>query len=41
MEKNELNYIVKLIRVDGSTVDLVETKEFNKAKEIWKQSYTQ
>jgi len=41
MEKNELNYIVKLIRVDGSTVDLVETKEFNRAKEIWKESYTQ
>lgn len=41
MEKNELNYVVKLVRVDGSAIDLVETKEFNRAKEIWRKSYTQ
>lgn len=41
MEEKELNYIVKLVRVDGTAVDLVETKEFSKAKEIWKASYTQ
>jgi hypothetical protein len=41
MKETELNYLVKLIRVDGSSVDLVETKEFNKAKEIWQQSYLQ
>ena len=41
MEKSELNYLVKLIRVDGTTVDLVETKDFSKAKEIWSESHAQ
>lgn len=41
MENNELNYVVKLVRTDGSSVDLVETKEFSRAKEIWQGAYAQ
>jgi hypothetical protein len=41
MEEKELNYIVKLVRIDGTSVDLVETKEFSRAKDAWKASYMQ
>jgi len=37
---NPAKYLVKLIRNDGSTVDLVETSEFSEAKEVWKESYS-
>lgn len=41
MRDNELNYLVKLVRIDGSSVDLVETKDFSRAKETWQSSYEQ
>ena len=41
MEKSELNYVVKLVRVDGTTIDLVETKDFSKAKGVWLKGHTQ
>lgn len=40
MSGNQLIYLVKLLRNDGSAVDLVETNEFSKAKEVWEESYT-
>ena len=34
-------YLVKLVRIDGNTVDLVETNDFSRAKEVWKGFYEQ
>jgi hypothetical protein len=41
MSKEDLNYVVKLVRKDGNTVDLVETKEFSVAKSVWGKSHAQ
>lgn len=41
MKESQIIYLVRLYKVDSTSVDLVETTEFNKAKEVWKESYEQ
>lgn len=42
MRKEEtLTYVVVLAKKDGTNVDLVETNDFNEAKEIWKLGHEQ
>jgi hypothetical protein len=42
MKKEEnLTYLVKLLKKDGTNVDLVETEDFNEAMSIWKLGHEQ